>query len=144
MVPSDPSHMAWIGSLGDRFWFLAYDGCSQEAQGVITEMVNILIDESIPADEKSHAADVIAEAMFPSLTTDIRESDECRNASDEAKAEEAVLISEENAFSDRLRALMAEKGISQEKLAAEASGRQTVAVEIRGVEARGIGNHLAK
>lgn len=97
----------------------AFDGCSQEIQNVISEMVQILTDETVSEEDKSHAVDVIAEAMFPSLTADIREHDEFRNASNEAKEEEKTLLDEENVFGERLRGFMADKNISQEKLAAE-------------------------
>lgn len=102
----------------------AFDGCSAEVQEVITDMINIILDPTIANDEKSHAIDVICEAMFPSLTADFRELDERFNALPEAKAEEAELIAEEEAFGERLKVIMEQRGMSQESLAGEAGVSQ--------------------
>jgi lambda repressor-like predicted transcriptional regulator len=97
--------------------FHAYSGCSPEVQAVINDMAEIVVDESVPTEEKVHAVDALVEALFPALTADIRERDSCMMNSPQAAEALKELDKEEEVFADRLRSLMEAKNITQEELA---------------------------
>jgi lambda repressor-like predicted transcriptional regulator len=97
--------------------FHAYSGCPPAVQAIIKDMGEIIVDESVPADEKAHAVDVMIEALFPALTADIRERDDCIMKSPQAKDAQAGLDQEEEVFADRLRSLMESKNVGQTTLA---------------------------
>jgi lambda repressor-like predicted transcriptional regulator len=103
----------------ERFALLlhAYSRCQPEVQAIITDMAEILVDGSVPADEKVHAVDVMVEALFPALTADIRERDDCLMQSPQAQDAQAGLDQEEEVFADRLRSLMESKNVGQTTLA---------------------------
>jgi len=95
----------------------AYDGCSAEVQLIITEMIKIVSDPDVSSSDKIHATEVIVEAMLPSLTTDVRELEQCHQMSEEGKKLEESLILEEVKFVERVQSLMDQKGLSQVELA---------------------------
>lgn len=97
--------------------FHAYNECTPEIQAVIKDMGEIVVDESVPTEDKAHAVDVMLEALFPALTAEVREGDECLMKSAKAEEARAELDKEEEGFADRLRGLMKEKGLTQEALA---------------------------
>jgi len=97
--------------------FHAFNACSPEVQTIIKEMGEIIVDESVPVDEKVHAVDVVVEALFPALTAEIREGDNGFMNSPQAEEARADLDKEEETFANRLRDLMDSKGMTQDALA---------------------------
>jgi len=97
--------------------FHAYSGCSPEIQAIVHEMTEIVVDESVSEEDRLHAIDVVLEALFPALASDFREEDDRLMNSEAAQQARTALDDEEAQFAERLRALMAERGITQEVLA---------------------------
>ena len=95
----------------------ALDECDPEIQEVVTEMLDIYADENASEDEKSLAFNTIAEALFPSLSTDILRMERERSKTETAHETDARLNQEEAVFADNLRQVMAVKQITQEELA---------------------------
>lgn len=95
----------------------AYKECSKEIQLIVDEMIEIVADDSIDWDDRTHAVDVIIEALFPSLAADFVALDERDMQSAEAIAENEKLDREESLFADNLRELMEERGMTQQSLA---------------------------
>lgn len=94
--------------------------CSPEIQDIIYEMAAIFDDEEATEDEKTHATDVITEALFPKLMDECVELDErALRSSASAMAAKAELDEEEAIFAENLHRLMAARGMSQEMLAQE-------------------------
>lgn len=99
----------------------AYFQCDPEIQKVVDDMLQICRESEADEGEKSRALATIMEAIFPSLAADIREIEELVGKTDAGLARERQMDKEEEGFSQRLRQLMEEKGLTQEQLA-EATG----------------------
>ncbi len=95
----------------------AYDQCDPEIQEVVDRMVKIWNSEDATLDEKNRAIHTITDAIFPSESVDIL--DLCRDlARTDVTGRNQEMIEEERVFADRLSAVMADRGTTQEELAA--------------------------
>lgn len=97
--------------------FGAYKECDSEIQQVVDEMLEIVGSPDASADEQSHALDAIIEALFPGLTADIVEVNEVHLRRPEALEAKAAIDRQTATFSERLAAIMKQKGVTQEELA---------------------------
>jgi lambda repressor-like predicted transcriptional regulator len=95
----------------------AYIECTPEIQAVVREMIEIINSDDSEAEDLNAAINTLCEALWPSRAADIRASDECLRQSDEMAAVAEELDHEQEEFSERVRLLMKEKGVSQEELA---------------------------
>jgi lambda repressor-like predicted transcriptional regulator len=95
----------------------AYNECSPEVQKIVKDMATIIADESSTDHERTLATDTIVEAMLPLLTSDVRDFIENKMRSPAAREAATELDLEEEAFADRLKALMADRNMTQEQLA---------------------------
>ena len=95
----------------------AFVECSRETQDIVLEMSEIISDESSTTDERTLAFDAIMEALFPGTAADVLEKHHEKLASPEAAKAAASLKVEQRGFSDRVRALMTEKNLTQDQLA---------------------------
>lgn len=108
-------------------WLRAYSECSDEIQAVVRDMLEIIASDSAEDDEKEMAAATVREALFPSnhngaLGADLVELEtELKSHCPQCKQHLAEMDAEETTFSERVSALMKERGMTQEELAA-ASG----------------------
>ena len=98
----------------------AFVECSRETQEIVLEMASIISDKNSTDDERTLACDAMFEALFPGTATDVLEKCRQQLRSPEAAEAAASLKTEGNGFANRVRALMAEKGITQENLATAA------------------------
>jgi len=96
----------------------ALNECTPETQTIVREMAKIISNPEATDDDRTHATDVILEALFPSLMQDFVEFDgECLRMSDKAQQAKSRLEKEEESFSDKLRTLMEKHDMSEKKLA---------------------------
>lgn len=95
----------------------AYIECSPEIQAVVLEMIGIINSDDSDTDDRNAAINTLCEALWPSHAAEIREMDEGVRASAEMARAAHEIEEEQTAFADRVRALMKEKGVSQEQLA---------------------------
>jgi lambda repressor-like predicted transcriptional regulator len=95
----------------------AYDECDAEIREVIDDMCAIYASKDADEDQKRRAMHTILEALFPSLAVDVMEGLGKMRSLPESQAYEREMDSEEETFSERLKAAMQAKGWSQEKLA---------------------------
>lgn len=101
-------------------FFRSYMEASDEVRDVIREMAAIINDTEADDDDRMSALDTLMEAMFPSshdgaLGIDLGDFREAQGES--SKEEFSLHDREEELFSERLRALMTEKGMNQVDLA---------------------------
>ena len=115
--------------------FRAYMEASSEVQEVIRDMCTIMNDASTDADDREAALATLIEALFPishkgKLGIDIEDlRHQCADECDAHRREDEALDEQERTFSDRLRALLSEKGMRQEDLA-ERIGVQQPAISM--------------
>jgi lambda repressor-like predicted transcriptional regulator len=101
----------------------AYLECSEEVQEVIRDMAAIVNDPDATPDEQAMACATISEALFPwrydgHLGVDLE--DEERSAAEHGKDSEPVyadMNKQEKHFSERVQAIMTERGMTQADLA---------------------------
>ncbi|MEW4526380.1 MAG: helix-turn-helix domain-containing protein [Maioricimonas sp. JB045] len=117
---------------GIRF-LRAYRECSAEIQRMIDRMVEIVADPEVDADEKEHALDTIAEAVSRFNIADLDRADREFCQTSEATVAEAELLQQEVGFSSTVRQMMAERHLTQERLA-----------ELTGVSQPAIANILSR
>jgi len=96
----------------------AYKECSRPVQELVDEMTSIIVSDETEGDEKSHAIDVIIEALFPMVAADVTERHRLLMQSDEARQAIAEMDEEEQTFANRLKDAMDKRGLTQEQLAA--------------------------
>jgi lambda repressor-like predicted transcriptional regulator len=98
--------------------FRAYLECSDEVQEAIREMVEILNDSGATFDEREAALLTISEALFPShhngFGEDLEESEE--KAPDGVRVELEQADADQDTFAERVNALLAERGMTQDDL----------------------------
>lgn len=102
----------------------ALDECAPEIQEVAKEMMKIISSEDVDPEDKAHAVEVVVEALFPNLTTDIRGFERGVLNTDEAKAAEGELDAQEASFAERVSTVMRDRGMTQGDLAAAAGVTQ--------------------
>ncbi len=112
-----PNEILAAGASQFAMYFNAYRECSPEIQEIIHDMAAIAGDSDATVDEKRLASQTLIEALFPALTADMHDLDETLLRSQESQQIEKDLDREEETFAERLRALMAEKSVTQEYLA---------------------------
>jgi lambda repressor-like predicted transcriptional regulator len=101
----------------------AYMECSEEIQGVVRDMSEIVNDPSASEDEKLMACSTIGEALFPShdsghLGVDLEEAERADlQQSKDFKEVHTAMDREETHFVDRVQTLMRERGLTQTDLA---------------------------
>lgn len=95
----------------------AYKECSAEVQQIVDNMSAIITNPESDDDERREAIDLVVEAMFPGLTTEIRERLDHAVDSEEGRAIEAALDAQEATFAERVRDLMQARGVTQAELA---------------------------
>ena len=128
-----PNEILAAGASQFAMYFNAYRECSPEIQEIIHDMTAIAADPDATADEKRLASQTLIEALFPALTADVHDFDETLLQSPASQQIEKDLDREEETFAERLRALMAENSVTQERLA-----------ELTGVSQPAIANILAR
>ena len=112
-----PNEILAAGASQFAMFFNAYRECSPEIQEIVHDMTAIAADPDATADEKRLASQTLIEALFPALTADVHDLDETLLRSPESQQIEKDLDRQEETFAERLRALMAEKSVTQESLA---------------------------
>jgi DNA-binding XRE family transcriptional regulator len=95
----------------------AYQECNHDSQKIVDEMVSIVASDETTADEKGHAVDVIVEALFPGLVTDIVDAVRSLNRSSKAQKLKASMARENDEFADNVAQLLRKKRIRQADLA---------------------------
>lgn len=98
-------------------FFRAYKECSDEVRLIIDEMMEIISSDDAEEDEREQAIDVVLEALFPGLNAEMIDLDEMVNSSEKSAKVRSELDREEETFAAKLKELMDEKGMTQEKLA---------------------------
>lgn len=110
--------------------FRAYLECSGQVQGVIREMAEIVSSPESDEQEREMALGTLAEALFPEydsgrLGIDIEEANRaCVENSPDGTEAQAELDRQEQAFADRLKEVMQQKGMTQAQLAERAGVQQ--------------------
>lgn len=113
----------------------AYLECSEECQAIIREMAAIINAHDADDDEKAMAAATMADALFPfrldeHLGGDLETLERLGfRRTPQVKAAMVELDREETFFVDRVKAVMAERNITQVELA-ERLGKQQSAVSM--------------
>jgi lambda repressor-like predicted transcriptional regulator len=103
----------------------AYLECSDEIQAGIRELLDILNDPETDEDDRDATLFTLADALFPNrhegrLGMDLEESEQLgADFSDEMRQAVEELDREEETFAKRLRAVMEQRGLNQEALAAK-------------------------
>lgn len=92
-----------------------YLGRDREDQEGIASMASIVVDPEADADEVQSALDTLRESLHSRAAALDFESED--DLSDEEQEASRRMDSEEASFADRLRVVMAEKGMSQVQLA---------------------------
>lgn len=100
--------------------FQAYMECDSEVQQAIREMSAIVADPEADEDEREMAISTIAEALFPQRESgqpgiSLEGWDRLESGSPDAASVE--LDREETAFSERVAAILQDRGMSQAQLA---------------------------
>jgi lambda repressor-like predicted transcriptional regulator len=95
----------------------AFDECSPEVQAVVTEMLGIYNNPASSQSERQLAINTVIEAVFPGDSAETLEMERVCARSAAAQAHAAKLAGEEQFFSERVRSLLKEKGLTQEELA---------------------------
>jgi lambda repressor-like predicted transcriptional regulator len=108
----------------------AYLECSPEIQAVVREMIDIINSDDSDPDDLNAAVNTLCEALWPSAAAEIRDADVLLCQSDDMAEVEQELGREQDAFANRVRALMKDKGLSQEQLARSAGITQPAVANI--------------
>jgi DNA-binding XRE family transcriptional regulator len=95
----------------------AFVECKREIQDIALEMAAIISDPESTDDERTVAFDALSSALFPGKTADAQEEYRQQLDSSEAKQATEEIIAQTESFAQRVRELMAQKGITQEQLA---------------------------
>jgi len=119
MVPSETPETK-INPLEVARLLRAFIECNRETQEAVLEMTAIIADESSTIDERMLAFDALMEALFPGTAADILESYRSLIKSGDAVKVAEELKTEERTFSERVKSLLASKGITQAELADKA------------------------
>jgi lambda repressor-like predicted transcriptional regulator len=110
--------------------FRAYLECNEQVQGVIREMAEIVNSPEADEQEREMALGTLAEALFPEydgghLGIDLEEANKaCVENSPDGKEAQQELDRQEQAFADRLKTAMQQKGMTQAQLAGRAGVQQ--------------------
>jgi lambda repressor-like predicted transcriptional regulator len=107
----------------------AYLECSEEVQAVIREMAEIAGSPDADEQEREMALGTLVEALFPDyeggLGMAIEEAEKlCAKNTPEGRQAAAELDAQEQAFADRLRRAMQDRGLTQTDLARRAGVQQ--------------------
>jgi lambda repressor-like predicted transcriptional regulator len=103
----------------------AYLEAGDEIQSSIRDLLAIVADPNTDDDDREMTLFTLADALFPNphegkLGMDLEESEQLgASASEETREVLAEMDREEEAFAQRLQAVMAKQGITQETLAAK-------------------------
>jgi len=121
----------------------AYMECSDEVQKLIKDLITeVLLSSESDSDEKQMAVFSIADALFPNPYNGDHGIGLLESGTDAAKenAELLEIIScmdaQEASFSERLRTLMEEQGVTQQELADAVGLRQSAIANILGRNCR--------
>lgn len=114
----------------------AYMECDESIRSIVHDMANIVNDEESSDEEREHAADAMLEALFPGLSDDWVSGHRKWVHSDDAKESSSPLEEQEEGFAARVKAIMDERGWTQEKLAAETGVSQPAISNILNRECR--------
>lgn len=97
----------------------ALDECDPDIQAVVSEMLEVYKAPETSPEEKQLAMHTIIDALFPSLGVEALAAERYAASSKEASACNNAMDLQEEHFSDRVRQLMQDKGVSQEQLAVQ-------------------------
>ena len=104
-----------VPQLATFLW--AYRECDKEVQEIVDCMAAIITDEESTPEEIAVATDTFIEALWPGKIVDVLEADEKLVSHDTYKKAASIGESEEEAFVDRVKAVMAKNDMNQEGLA---------------------------
>ncbi len=102
--------------------FQAYLECDPEMQDVIRRMAAIIVEPEVDEDDRAMALATLHEALFPAVSdrdgflgADLEEEERSGSIDDAALA--ASLDAEEEAFAERVKAILHRRNMTQEQLA---------------------------
>lgn len=117
LKPMEPTTDVTFNPFEAARFLRAFIECSRDIQEVVLEMAAIVADETSTEDERQIACDAMIESLFPGTGADVLASYHEKLESPEAATAAKALKHEEHGFATRVRALMAEKNVTQEMLA---------------------------
>ena len=97
----------------------ALDECDPEIQQVVQDVLTVFKSNLTSPEERQLAMHTIIDALYPSRAADTFADERSASATAEAKARNYEMDAREQQFADRVRQLMAERGVNQEELGAQ-------------------------